>query len=150
VVSPRGSRQRIDNELVWYSVVIVPGERAAHEVLTVAYEAAGGGAATVLDAAIVGTDRHGATTMAEAPPSIGRSVPQPSHRGLLSEHDLETIASAMAPDTLGVVIVVEHTWARPIAEAARRLGGYVGGGERIPHERLDAILPGMDPNGDVS
>jgi Family of unknown function (DUF6325) len=60
--------------------------------------------------------------------------------GMLSEHDLELASLALQAGTTGVVIVTEDRWAKPLSTAARRAGGQIIAGDRIPASRVESIL----------
>jgi hypothetical protein len=137
---PSQLRHEVDVELVEYLVVVVPHEAAAEVVLTAAMELAEGGLVTIFDAAIVSHDERGATHFADPTAPSRRASDLPTRRGLLTDHDLELIALAVPEGNFGVVVVAEDTWAGPLALAARNVGGYVAGGERIPRDRIAAIL----------
>ena len=57
--------------------------------------------------------------------------------GLLSEDDIALACGAMSPGTSALILVAEDGWARPLAEAVRRSGGRIAGGERIPRDRVE-------------
>lgn len=141
----REARRSIDPQLVEYLVVVVPDEESIDGVLDAVEVLAAGEQAIVLDGAIVTRDHAGAVSIAELPKSLDRPALLDTTLGVLSERDLELIARAVPPASLGVVVVVEDEWARPLAEAARSAGGHVGGGERIPPGRLQAVFPHLRP-----
>jgi hypothetical protein len=60
--------------------------------------------------------------------------------GMLSEHDLELASFALKPGMPGVVLVTEDLWAKSLSTAARRAGGQIVAGERIPASRVEAAL----------
>jgi Family of unknown function (DUF6325) len=60
--------------------------------------------------------------------------------GMLSEHDLELASLALKPGVPGVVLVTEDLWASSLSRAARRAGGQIVAGERIPASRVEAAL----------
>ena len=62
--------------------------------------------------------------------------------GMLSEHDLELASFALKPGMPGVVLVTEDLWAKSLSTAARRAGGQIVAGERIPASRVEAALGG--------
>ena len=82
--------------------------------------------------AMVGSDTiDGLAALADQPEDIG---------GLLSEHDLELASFALARGTAALVLVTEDRWAEPLSSAARRAGGEIVAGERIPAIRVVAAL----------
>jgi hypothetical protein len=65
--------------------------------------------------------------------------------GMLSEHDIALASLAFRPGTAGMVLVAEDRWAEPLSSAARRAGGRIIGGERIPPSRVqDAVTAPSD------
>ena len=60
--------------------------------------------------------------------------------GMLTEHDLELASLAVKPGMPGVVLVTEDLWAKSLSTAARRAGGQIVAGERIPASRVEAAL----------
>ena len=63
--------------------------------------------------------------------------------GLLNEEDIDELADTLAPDTSAAFILWEDRWAAPLAEAVRNAGGRVVGGERIPHEVVEAAVAAL-------
>ena len=59
---------------------------------------------------------------------------------LLSRHDIDLVALALAPGDCAIVVVAEDLWAKPLALAARTVGGEVRAGERIARGRVEAAL----------
>lgn len=68
--------------------------------------------------------------------------------GMLSEHDIALASLAFEPSSAGMVIVAEDRWAEPLASAARRAGGRIIGGERIPPSRVERAVIGRDDGAD--
>jgi hypothetical protein len=70
--------------------------------------------------------------------------------GLLSENDLALASRAVRPGEVGLVVVAEDRWARHLSSAARRAGGRIVAGERIPVLHLEGVieeLPDDEPGG---
>ena len=61
--------------------------------------------------------------------------------GLLNEDDAAAAASAMEPDSIGLLLVYENLWSIPFAVAARKAGGQLVADGRIP---VQAILAQLD------
>lgn len=139
----RDDQRPIDRQLVEYVVIDVPDEQAVEMVLEAVEQLASRGLVCVLDGAIVGRSGSGVLSVAELPRSSDRRPFLGRRLGVLSANDLELIADALPLGTLGLVVVVEDEWAKPLADAARSVGGHVAGGERIPPARLGAVLPGL-------
>ncbi len=60
--------------------------------------------------------------------------------GLLSDRDIDRAAGVLEPGTAAIVLVAEDQWARPLSAAARRSGGRIIAGERIPRLRIETSL----------
>jgi Family of unknown function (DUF6325) len=61
--------------------------------------------------------------------------------GLLTEEDAAAAASALEPDTAGLLLVYENLWSLPFNVKARKAGGQLVAGGRIP---IQAILAQLD------
>jgi Family of unknown function (DUF6325) len=131
----------VDADLVEYMIAVVPDFEAVAAVIPAIVELVRGGTIRLLDGAVVARDRQGETHIAELPATTDESTVVTTHRGLLSERDLRLTAEAVPVGSVGVVIVIEDRWAGSLADAARRAGGHLAGGERIPPGRLEAIVP---------
>jgi hypothetical protein len=59
---------------------------------------------------------------------------------MLSENDIALASRALPPGTVGIVLVTEDRWAAPLSAAARRAGGLIVAGERIPPSRVEEVL----------
>lgn len=135
--------QQIDPYLVEYLVVVVPDERAIESLLDTLPGLTSLGAVEVLDGAIVRRDADGSASVREFPSEAWDRLSHSTPRGILSARDLTMIADALSPSTVGLVVVVEDRWAQPLADAARRVGGEIAGGERIPPSRLQVVLSSL-------
>src|SRR4051794_35997948 len=60
--------------------------------------------------------------------------------GFLGEDDITEAAEQLDPNTSAALLVWEDTWATPFAVAVRNAGGVILGGERIPHEIVEAFF----------
>jgi hypothetical protein len=60
--------------------------------------------------------------------------------GMLSDNDIALASHALRPRTAGIVLVTEDRWAAPLSVAARRAGGLIVAGERIPPSRVEQAL----------
>ncbi|MGI9116436.1 MAG: DUF6325 family protein [Gaiellales bacterium] len=59
---------------------------------------------------------------------------------LLSEEDIEALAEQVAPGSSAAVLVFEHTWAKRLASAVERSGGFVVAREYIPVPIVEAAM----------
>jgi hypothetical protein len=68
---------------------------------------------------------------------------------ILTLEDLENVGEVLDAGTTAAVVVWENTWAGPFASAARRSGGQLVAGGRIPMQdlvgALDAAAPAPRP-----
>ena len=60
--------------------------------------------------------------------------------GLFNEEDAAAAAEVLEPDAAGLLIMFENRWAAPFAVAARKAGGQLVAGGRIPVQALLAQL----------
>ena len=58
----------------------------------------------------------------------------------LSEEDVDNLAAAMDPGSVGAALVYENLWAAPFASAMRRAGGQLIANGRIPIQALIAAV----------
>jgi len=63
---------------------------------------------------------------------------------LLAEDDVEHLAAAMEPGSTAGVLIWENLWAAPFASAARRSGGQLIAGGRIPIQAIIASIQADD------
>jgi hypothetical protein len=61
---------------------------------------------------------------------------------ILAEQDVLDLAEAMEPGSVAGVLVWENLWAAPFASAARRAGGQLIAGGRIPVQAIAASIEG--------
>jgi hypothetical protein len=61
--------------------------------------------------------------------------------GLLGDEDAAAAAEALDPGTASLLVVYENLWSIPFSVAARRAGGQLVAGGRIP---VQAILAQLD------
>jgi len=64
--------------------------------------------------------------------------------GLLGDEDLAEAAEALAPGTVGALIVYENAWARPFVAAVRKAGGELVASARIPADAVNEALELLD------
>jgi Family of unknown function (DUF6325) len=130
-------------DLVEYLVVVMPDVDSLATLVPALAEMAGGGRARILDLVALVKHDDGAIEVLEfeAVSSLAALADVEGQVGrLLSENDLAMASVALRPGTAGVVLVAENRWAEPLASAARRAGGQIVGGERVPPSRVEAVL----------
>ncbi|GJF30729.1 DUF1269 domain-containing family protein [Kitasatospora sp. NE20-6] len=59
---------------------------------------------------------------------------------LIGPEDAQEAAGLLEPGTVGVLVLIEHLWARTAAEALAAVGGRIASGVRIPEERIEAAV----------
>jgi Family of unknown function (DUF6325) len=64
--------------------------------------------------------------------------------GLLSDDDAAAAAAALAPGSLGLLIVYENLWSLPFAVAARKAGGQLIAQGHIPTQAIVAALDALE------
>jgi hypothetical protein len=60
--------------------------------------------------------------------------------GLLSDEDIDQIAATMEPNSSGLLVVLEHVWARRLADAVAGASGQVILSQRIPRAVIEALV----------
>ncbi len=127
-------------DLVAYVIVEVPAEDALAAIVPALTDLVDTAKVRILDLVVVVKDAAGAVTVREyeTVESIAalRDV-EGEVGGLLSEHDVALASSALRPGTVGLVVVTEDRWADSLSAAARRAGGQIVAGERIPPSQVD-------------
>ena len=137
-------------DLVEYLVVSVPDLDALASLVPALAEMAGSGTIRILD--LVALARHGDGAVEvlefEAVRSLAPLADVEGQVGrLLTDRDIAMASVAIRPDSAGIVLVTEDRWAEPLAAAARRTGGRIVAGERVPRSRVEAALADDDPEG---
>jgi Family of unknown function (DUF6325) len=64
--------------------------------------------------------------------------------GLLSDEDAAAAASALEADSAGLLLVYENLWSVPFAVAARKAGGQLVAGGRVPTQAILAQLDALE------
>jgi Family of unknown function (DUF6325) len=143
----RPGRVKIRTDLVEYLIVVVPGRDALGPIGLALARLVEAGEIRILDLVVLERDATGAVTVLEVE-SLESMAPlwdlDIEVGGMLTEHDLELAALALKPGMPGVVLVTEDLWAKSLSKAARRAGGQIVAGERIPATRVEAALGDRD------
>jgi hypothetical protein len=104
------------------------------------------GTVTLIDGVIVTKDTEGDVAFAE----IGQldanhdaaelgSVLQ-HLEALISEEDVLELAADLAPDSTMAILVVEHTWVKPLRDAIVESGGVLDSALRFPGDVVEEFL----------
>ncbi len=140
---PADRTHEVASDLVQYVVVVVPDQDALATVVPALAELVQTGKIRILDLVVLVRDREGAVTVLEfeAVESLAalRHV-EGELGGMLSDNDIALASLALRPGTAGIVLVTEDRWAEPLSAAARRAGGLIVAGERIPPSRVELVL----------
>jgi hypothetical protein len=131
---------RVAPDLVEYFIVTVPNPDSLSVVGTALADLVQASAIRILDLVLLVKDGEGAVTAAEpdAVPSLRHLAVDVTP--MLSDHDIELAALALERESAAVILVTEDRWAEPLSVAARRAGGQIVAGERIPASRVASAL----------
>jgi Family of unknown function (DUF6325) len=135
----------VATDLVQYVVVVAPDQDALATVVPALSELVQSGKIRILDLVVLVRDREDAVTVLELEAVESLAALQHvegEHGGMLSENDIALASHALRPGTAGIVLVTEDRWAAPLSVAARRAGGLIVAGERIPPSRVEQALAG--------
>jgi hypothetical protein len=129
------------SDLVEYMIISMPDLSSLAGMAAPLAEMVDAGLLRILDLVVLSRDKQGAIEVLELDavsdlPAL-RNVDGGTY-DLLSDHDLEL--ASLGIRAVGIVLVTEGRWARPLAEAAARAGGRIVAGERIPPARVDAAI----------
>ena len=141
---PREADPRsIDTSLVECLVVVVPEMASLSSVAAALAELVETAAIRLLDLVVV-TRRRSDHEVQVLEPEVSESLPDILDTrelgGLLSENDIALAATSLLPGAVGLVMLIEDRWASPLSSAAKRAGGLMLGGQRIPRARIEAAL----------
>ena len=139
-----GDTARIDTSLVECLVVAVPEMTSFSSVAAAIVELVETAAIRILDLVVV-TRRRSDHEVHVLELEAFHSLPADmliTHElgGLLSENDIDLAAASLLPGAVGLIMLIEDRWASPLSSAAKRAGGLVLGGQRIPRPRIEAAL----------
>ncbi|ACQ78997.1 conserved hypothetical protein [Beutenbergia cavernae DSM 12333] len=128
---------------VEYVLIAFPGNQFKGEIVPALADLIDAGTVRIIDLVFLKKDADGTVTtfeydgledsaaFAELPGEAG---------GFLGEEDIAAAGDALEPDFSAALLVWEDVWAAPLAEAIRGAGGVIIGGERVPHEIVEAAL----------
>lgn len=122
-------------------VLAFPGQGVAEGApvaLDRAHRAAG---IRVLDALVVAKDGTGTTTAAELTDVAGLrevaaacGLPGLATAGMIDAEDADEVGMLLEPDTTALAMLVEHVWAREVAEAIQAADGVLVAAVHVPDE----------------
>lgn len=140
---PDAEDREIDLDLVEYVVIAIPDLASVLEVAEAVRRLVTTDRIRILDLVAVVVSADGAHAAVEPEAVDGMSVLRDVSGevgGLLNEDDIAMACGDLPPGTAAVILVAEDRWAGVLAGAARRSGGRIVGGERIPRYRVEATL----------
>jgi hypothetical protein len=130
-------------DLVEYLIVAVPDLASLGVLVPALATMAASGTIRILDVVVVTRLADGSLEVLEpdAVQSLEVLTQVEGHvGGLLTEHDIAMAAVALRPASAGIILVTEDRWAEPLSVAARRAGGQILAGERIPPSHVRMAL----------
>jgi hypothetical protein len=132
----------VSTDLVEYFIVIVPDLDAVADVAAAVDELVHSLAIRILDAVVIARGHDDALVVHELDdaPFLETLRAAGERECQLSDHDLALASLALPLGGVGLVVVVEDRWAEPLSTAARRAGGEIIAGERIPMRRVELAL----------
>jgi hypothetical protein len=139
----RDARDDVTTDLVEYFIIAVPDVESLGGLGPALAKLVKRAAIRILDVVVLVKHDDGTVTLLELD-AVDSMTPLrglgPDVGRMLSDHDIELAALALPPGITGVVIVTEDRWAAPLSTAARRAGGRIIAGDRIPASRVESVL----------
>ncbi len=98
----------------------------------------------VIDSLVITKSAAGEVAMADVADIVGiedlaAHLVANDMMGLLSDDDVAECGQLLDAGTCAVAILVEHLWARDLAEAVRHSSGQLVAAARIPHEQVEEV-----------
>jgi len=127
-----------------YTVIGFEGNRFDGSVADEIHRVVESGIIAVVDAVFVTKDVDGSVLVVEIdnkedPRFTSFTWMLQGTSGLLTDEDVEKIASDLPSDTSALVILFEHRWAVRIKQAMVAAGGFLISREQIPPETLQML-----------
>jgi uncharacterized membrane protein len=122
-------------------VVKFPGNQFRGEIVPALADLVENGTIRLIDLLFVRRDLDGTTTFLEASEVFpdGPLSAIAGDAGLLSDEDVDDVSAALEPGSSAGMLLFEHVWAAPFAEAIRRAGGELVYDERIPAAVVEQV-----------
>ncbi|GAB3787633.1 DUF6325 family protein [Nocardioides ungokensis] len=140
---PDAEHHEIDFDLVEYLVIAVPDLASVGDIAEAIRRLVRTDRMRILDLVAVVISADGAHVAVEPEAVAGMAVLRDVKGevgGLLSEDDIAMACGDLPAGTAAVILVAEDRWADILAGAARKSGGRIVGGERIPRYRIEATF----------
>jgi hypothetical protein len=130
-----------------FVVLGFPGQGLASSVQAALERVTKAGDVRVVDALMVKKDPEGGTSAAElADVEELRAVeatyglPTLETVGLIATDDVDEVAATLTPDTTVLVMLVEHLWAKDLADTMVAAGGSLLASARIPRVHVEEAM----------
>jgi Family of unknown function (DUF6325) len=136
----------IDTDLVQYVMVEVPDIESLSLVTPALAQLVDAGAIRILDMVVISRQPNGSVAVLEldeVPDLDELAGVEGEAGGLLSDQDIALVSLGLHPGAVALVLVTEDRWAGVLSLSARRAGGTIVAGERIPASRVKAALAGL-------
>lgn len=145
-----GSVPGVDVNPVEYVVIEFPGNRFTGDIAPAIADLVDRGLVRILDLIFVKKDASGAVSTFEYDELEETAVfgtIDGDADGLLSDEDVVTLASDLAPESAALFILFEDLWAGPLGRAVWDAGGELVAGGRIPHALVQAAMDEIEHAG---
>ncbi|MFF1571477.1 DUF6325 family protein [Leifsonia sp. NPDC058292] len=119
------------------------GDHPSPPVVQAILDLVGSGTVRLLDLLFVSRAQSGEVTIAEfedVGDDYGFAGITLEASGLAGTDDVDDITELIDPGTSGAIMVIEHTWAKDLANRFFAAGGSVVHSERIPAPVVNAVL----------
>jgi len=125
-----------------------PAEADVDSVVQLLSRPVDAGLLTVVDLVLFRRDAEGALVFDDLEQgdehAVARTLLDIDSENLLTDLDLEVLASSLADDAQGAAVVVEHVWATDVAEGLRGLGAEMTMTVRVPADEAEAAFASSD------
>lgn len=103
----------------------------------------------IIDLLLVRRDADGTVTSAEVSQADGDDASawaalEGEVHGLVNDDDLDAIGAALSPGAAAALIVYEHLWARPLADALETAGGRIALRHHVPAADAQRALAALE------
>jgi hypothetical protein len=127
-------------------VVSFPGNKFSGGILPELQRLVDNDTITIIDGLLVRKDDDGSITFTEFeevggdPDAEALAEVMDQLESLISDEDVEELASALAPGSSEAILVFEHTWAKPLRNAIVDSGGILANNFRVPGLVVEELL----------
>ncbi len=124
-----------------YIVVGFPGNNFKGEILQELATASENGTIAVLDIALISKDKDGTVAKIELTdqPAIETVLPADASQGLITDEDVEEVASVLDENCSAGLLIVEQLWAKGLKQAILNADGVLMAEGRIHPEAYAEI-----------